>query len=159
MPGWTTAPNPEGRFRPIPALLLLAVLAWTGVGRTTDGTSVTPTSTSPENPSPGSETTGSATDRIPWLEEVRAQRQALEARRQANRAAFAAQREAREDRREALRAHLEQDWAELQALRPPLADPRFPQGSRILPPAVTPPAVAAPTAPPDWNNLWYYRGY
>ncbi len=157
MPGSTTAPNPEGRHRRAGALLLLAALAGVTAVRAADPV---PAPAAPGEGAPTGVGPGDADSGVPWLQEVRAQRQAIEERRRANRAAFAAQREAREDRREARRARLERDWAARQGLYPPPVEPP-------PPPAAPDPAAAAaqsaaapaPAAPPDWNNVWYFRGY
>lgn len=108
----------------------------------------------------------------PWLDEVRAQRQASEARREATRKAMdthrrwidpwgAAQREAREreigQRRQATRERIEQEREQLRARRPPIAP--FPE---IPPPPVPPwgePQEPFGTEPPGWDNRWYYQGY
>ena len=107
-----------------------------------------------------------------WLDEVRAQRQAWEARRDATRKAMdarrrwidpwgAAQHEAREregeQRRQANRDRIEQERQHFRAQRPPLAP--FPEVSpQPSPPPWEPPAPRLPE-PPGWDNRWYYEGY
>jgi hypothetical protein len=103
----------------------------------------------------------------PWLDEVRAQRQAWETRRDASRKAMearrrwidpwgAAQRESREkeieQRRQASRERIEQERELLRASRPPF--PAYPDTPTLWEPA--PPLAAEP---PGWNNRWYYEGY
>ncbi|MBK1719814.1 hypothetical protein [Thiocystis violacea] len=111
----------------------------------------------------------------PWLDEVRAQREAWEAERAAARAIHeqrrrinhprgAARQEAWEEdvrrRRAERQERIERDRELFRDLGPgPLpipmpVDPRSPeeQAERARPggPAVT---------PPGWNNLWYFRGF
>jgi len=113
-----------------------------------------------------------------WLEEVRAQRQALQdqrraqhdARRRAIDPVGAAQQEAREAeflrRRQELRDNIEQDrrlflnrglgsnggglsaWPERPLGAPPIGD-------SVARPVYVPPA----RVPPDWDNGWYFRGW
>lgn len=122
---------------------------------------------------------------LPWLDEVRAQRRAVEERRKAAREAIdarrrlsdpwgAAQKDAREDDlRRRRQAHLERMEQEREMIRgqapaqPPAPWPAIPDpppppgpaaGDNPLGPAYpTPPP--APFAPPGWDNYWYYRGY
>ena len=121
---------------------------------------------------PGPDAEGETISRPdPWLEEVRAQRQASEARREATRKAMdarhrwidpwgAAQQEAREreidQRRQAARERIEQEREQLRMRRPPVAS--FPE----MPPPVPPWGESQDpfgTEPPGWNNRWYYQGY
>lgn len=134
----------------------------------------------------------------PWLDEVRAQRQAREARRQSAREAFEARRRltdprgaAHQDaweeevrrRREARMQRIEQDRERFRGLGPPPPWPEPQGGGAAPPPALLPdrptgdtasrdgtspggaprypPGTPAPGTyvPPDWDNLWYYRGY
>lgn len=102
---------------------------------------------------------------LPWLDEVRAQRKAVEERRKAAREAIdarrrlsdpwgAAQKEAREDDlRRRRQAHLERMEQEREMFRGQAPD----QPPAPWPAIPDPPP--APFAPPGWDNYWYYRGY
>lgn len=115
-----------------------------------------------------------------WLEAVRAQRRALqqqhqaahEARRQALDPVGSAQREARrerflqrrQERRELIESERRRYWNSgpwLDPLpspaRPPLAGPGSPAPEEPAQPAPDRERQAMP--PPDWDNLWYYRGW
>ena len=110
-----------------------------------------------------------------WMDEVRAQREAWEARRDAARQAHearlrlnnprgAAQRDAwTEELRQ--RRQERQEWIdqERSRFRPPAPGPFSALGTT---PTEKPPATpgAAPRGeplfpPPGWNNLWYFRSY
>lgn len=103
-----------------------------------------------------------------WLDEVRAQRQAREARREEARKALdarhrlidpwgAAQHEARERefelRRQSNRERIEQEREQFWSRRPPFPGP--------LPSTPIPWQPGFPTAaePPGWDNRWYFQGY
>ncbi|WP_147431182.1 hypothetical protein [Thiocapsa rosea] len=127
------------------------------------------------DPPPGSAPT-------PWLDEVRAQRQAWEARRDATRNAYearrwannpraAAQQEAwEEDVRRRRAARLERMEQELEIFRslgpgqPPLPWP-WVTGMPTLPEFGSGPATSGTPgdtpiyAPPGWDNHWYFRGF
>lgn len=106
-----------------------------------------------------------------WLDEVRAQRQARETRREEARKAMdarhrlidpwgAAQQEAREReidlRRQATRERIEQEREQFWSRRPPIT--AFPEPNQpYLPPWQ--PTVPLAAEPPGWDNLWYYQGY
>lgn len=118
----------------------------------------------------------------PWLDEVRAQRQAWEARREATRNAYearrratnpraAAQQEAWEEdvrrRRAARLERMDQEFEIFRSLRPgqpPLPWP-WVTGMPTLPElgsGPTTPGTPGDTpiyAPPGWDNHWYFRGY
>ena len=123
-----------------------------------------------------------------WLDEVRAQRQAREERRRADKEARdahrrwidpwgAAQKEAREQetrrRRMELMEHVERDRQEFRNWGPWGFRPNPWQEKPVRSPAVTPrpkDADAAPAIPlgdpqassyplPGWDNRWYYRGF
>ncbi len=115
----------------------------------------------PQSPSP----------RPQWLDEVRAQRQAWETRREEARKAMdarhrwidpwgAAQRETREreieQRRQAFHERIEQEREQFRAGRPPLGT--FPQPPSPPTPGwqTNPPP---PAEPQGWDNRWYYQGY
>lgn len=109
--------------------------------------------------------------RVPqWLDEVRAQRQAWETRRDATRQAMdarrrwvdpwgAAQHEAREreveQRRQANRERIELERQLFRSQRPALGP---------YPEVLAPPIAWEPQAPPlpepaGWDNRWYYQGF
>jgi hypothetical protein len=118
----------------------------------------------------------------PWLDEVRAQRQAWEARREATRSAYEARRRANnpraaaqqeaweEDVRRRRAARLERMDQDLEIFRslgpgqPPLPWP-WVTGMPSLPElgsGATTPGTGGETpiyAPPGWNNHWYFRGF
>ncbi len=107
-----------------------------------------------------------------WLDEVRAQRQAWEARRKAAQQErrrqidpqWAAQHKARvqknQRRRQALRdeinRHRETFWNSI-----PWSGPyeRTWQDGAPARPSSDPPSDPTQNPLPGWNNLWYYRGY
>ena len=107
-----------------------------------------------------------------WLDEVRAQRQAWETRRDATRQAMdarrrwvdpwgAAQHEAREreveQRRQANRDRIELERQFFRSQRPPLGPyPEVPPPPS--PTAWEPPAPPLPE-PAGWDNRWYYQGF
>jgi hypothetical protein len=106
-----------------------------------------------------------------WLDEVRAQRQASEARREETRKALdarhrwidpwgAAQREAREreieQRRHALQERIEQEREQFRAGRPPLGG--YPRTLALPAPGLQTSPPPAPE-PLGWDNRWYYQGY
>ena len=119
----------------------------------------------------------------PWLDEVRAQRQgwenrrdaarnAFEARRRANNPRAAAQQEAWEDdvrrRRAARLERLEQDRELFRSFGPsqmPLLPWPWTTGPAAPPELGSEPVVPAPPheeplfAPPGWDNHWYFRGF
>ncbi|NCC28952.1 MAG: hypothetical protein EOM22_12625 [Gammaproteobacteria bacterium] len=118
----------------------------------------------------------------PWLDEVRAQRQAWEARREATRSAYearrrasnpraAAQQEAWEEdvrrRRAARLDRMDQDLEIFRSLGPGQPPPPWPwvTGMPTLPEIGSGPATpGAPGdtpiyAPPGWDNHWYFRGF
>jgi hypothetical protein len=125
----------------------------------------------------------------PWLDEVRAQRQAWEERREATRQAYEARRRANNPRGAAVQEAWEEDTRRRRAARmermaqdrehfrqigppePPLGQPwgRPPWTTDHPPP---PPELGANTPvgipgqpedhlpnPPGWDNLWYFRGF
>ncbi len=115
---------------------------------------------------------------MPWLDEVRAQRQAWEARRNSARQSYeawrrlnnprgAAHREAWEAevrwRRAARLDRMEQDRELFRRLGPNQLPPPWPTKG----PAATdesnkaglPPPETPIFAPPGWNNHWYFRGF
>jgi hypothetical protein len=118
----------------------------------------------------------------PWLDEVRAQRQAWEARREATRSAYearrrannpraAAQQEAWEEdvrrRRAARLERMDQDLELFRGLGPAQPPPPWPWviGMPVLPElgsgaasAVTPGDTPI-YVPPGWDNHWYFRGF
>ncbi|NCA69524.1 MAG: hypothetical protein EOM91_05330 [Sphingobacteriia bacterium] len=123
-------------------------------------------------------------DGTPWLDEVRAQRQAREAMRESNRQAYEARRRAHNPRGAAFQEAWEEDVrrrrsANLERMdqererflnsgpTPPMfANPpwRMPWHSPHPPwtePSGGPPGSGEPPlfAPPDWDNLWYFRGF
>jgi hypothetical protein len=104
---------------------------------------------------------------LPWLDEVRAQREAWEARRKAEKEASDArlrmidpwgaahmeahEREA-EARRDAALQRAEQRHKKAEAKKEAQRQARerwLEERTRIMHPAI----------PPDWDNPWYYRGY
>ncbi|WP_201098240.1 hypothetical protein [Thiocystis minor] len=116
----------------------------------------------------------------PWLDEVRAQRQAWEARRHETRETYdalrrlhnprgAAQQDAwnedvRRQRAERLE-RIERDREIFRDLGPNLFPYPLP-GNLPLPFSLSEPGSAAHAdtgepmfAPPGWDNLWYFRGY
>jgi hypothetical protein len=117
------------------------------------------------------ESAPAAPNRIPrWLDEVRAQRQALqeqrraqhEARRRAIDPIGAAQQEAREDaffrRRQERREMLDQDRRSF-VNQGPWAAP-WPSPREALPPGEQGDRPATPSdSLPDWDNGWYFRGW
>lgn len=132
--------------------------------------------TQPANPAIG--------DRLqtPWLDEVRAQRQAWEsrrdttrsdydARRRANNPRAAVQQEAWEEdvrRRHAARIErMDQDLERFLSLGPGQPPPPWPwvggiparpeSGSAAIAPGA--PGDEAIFAPPGWDNRWYFRGF
>lgn len=161
-------PEP-GRRRHAPARLVVALVALTAGAQADGPPAADPTAPPITVPStqPGPLPADPAAPDTPWLAEVRAQRQAAEARHQANRAAFAARRraldpwgaaqhEAREEaferRREARREQLEQALGQFPV---PGTPPDTPDTSA----ARANPDPGRGTPPQDWNNLWYFRGY
>lgn len=136
--------------------------------------------TQPANPAIGDRLPTSAP--TPWLDEVRAQRQAWEARREATRSAYearrrannpraAAQQEAWEEdvrRRRADRLErMDQDREAFRNLGPLEFPPPWPwvTGMPTLPEigkiATSPdtPGDESIFAPPGWDNHWYFRGF
>jgi hypothetical protein len=116
----------------------------------------------------------------PWLDEVRAQRQAWEARREENRSAFearrrahnprgAAQQEAWEEetrrRRSERLERLDQERAYFWGLGPAPAAPWPPWPNDLDPPGLAesldgPRRMDVPDfVPQGWDNLWYFRGF
>ena len=114
---------------------------------------------------------------LPWLDEVRAQREAWEARRATAREQHewrrrihhprgAAQQEAWEDdlrrRRAERQARVEQDREAFRRLGPGFLGPHQTVVDEA-PKSQDPSDQASPTPsvlyPPGWNNLWYFRGY
>ncbi|EGV18744.1 hypothetical protein [Thiocapsa marina] len=118
----------------------------------------------------------------PWLDEVRAQRQAWEARREATRSAYEARRRANnpraaaqqeaweEDVRRRRAARLERMDQDLEIFRslgpgqPPLPWP-WVTGMPTLPELGSGPTTSATPGdtpiyvPPGWDNHWYFRGF
>ncbi|NCC26702.1 MAG: hypothetical protein EOM22_00745 [Gammaproteobacteria bacterium] len=118
----------------------------------------------------------------PWLDEVRAQRQAWELRRDASRSAYEARRRANHPRAAAQQEAWEEDVRRRRAARlermdhdrdlfrslgpsePPPPWP-FAGGMPAWPEigSATPPAGNAGETPlfvpPGWNNHWYFRGF
>ncbi len=115
----------------------------------------------------------------PWLDEVRAQRQAWEARRHETREAYearrrlhnpqsAARQEAwQEDVRRQRAEHLERIERDRENFGDPGSSwfpwpwpdhpsPPFPLEDQTGNGFTTP---SEPFPPPDWDNLWYFRGY
>ncbi|UHD17295.1 hypothetical protein [Thiocapsa bogorovii] len=127
------------------------------------------------DPSPGGAPT-------PWLDEVRAQRQAWEARREATRSAYEARRRANNPRAAAQQEAWEEDVRRRRADRLERMDQER-ERFRSLGPAQLPPpwpwVTGMPTlpdigssatspgtpgdesifAPPGWDNHWYFRGF
>ncbi|MFB1487334.1 MULTISPECIES: hypothetical protein [unclassified Thiocapsa] len=119
----------------------------------------------------------------PWLDEVRAQRQAWEARREATRNAYEARRRANNPRAAAQQEAWEEDVRRRRADRLEFMDQER-ELFRSLGPAQLPPpwpwVTGMPTlpetgsgatspdtpadepsifAPPGWDNHWYFRGF
>jgi hypothetical protein len=123
-----------------------------------------------------------------WLAEVRAQRQASEDRRRAQKEAMdahrrwidpwgAAQKEARDQatqrRHEAFMEHIERDRQAFRNLAPwrfepdpwqedtsrSTAEPPPSRGTDAAGIAGKTPPSASPYSLPGWDNLWYYRGF
>jgi hypothetical protein len=123
----------------------------------------------------------------PWLDEVRAQRQAWEDRRESARSAFEARRRANNPRAAAQQEAWEEDVRRRRAARlewmdqererfrqlgpavPPLSEPwtwpwpKDPPGSLESAPGATFVSPVAPEeslfVPPGWDNHWYFRGF
>jgi hypothetical protein len=125
----------------------------------------------------------------PWLDEVRAQRQAWEERREATRQAYEARRRANNPRGAAVQEAWEEDTRRRRAARMErmaqdrehfrqIGPPEPPLGQPWAPPPWTtdhpppPPDLGASTPmvipgqpedglpnPPGWDNLWYFRGF
>ena len=124
-----------------------------------------------QDPPAAARTATADSSATPWLDEVRAQRQAWELRRQSAREAFEARRRLadphgaayQEDirqRREARQQRLEQERERLRELGQPPAPWYAPAGPTSELPAQTPAGAPAPLlAPEHWGNLWYFRGY
>ncbi|HSO81095.1 hypothetical protein [Thiocapsa sp.] len=127
------------------------------------------------DPPPGSAPT-------PWLDEVRAQRQAWETRREATRSAYEARRRANNPRAAAQQEAWEEDVRRRRAdrlermdqerelfrsLGPDQLPPPWPwvTGMPTLPEigsgATSPdtPGEESIFAPPGWDNHWYFRGF
>jgi len=148
---------------------VLALLAWTAGAQADGPPAAVPTTPPITVPStqPGALPTDTATPDTPWLAEVRAQRQAAEARHQANRAAFAARRRAldpwgaaqHEAREEAFERRREARRGQREQARGPLPAPGTPPGTPDTSTARANPDPGRGTPPQDWNNLWYFRGY
>lgn len=118
----------------------------------------------------------------PWLDEVRAQRQAWEARRDATRSAYEARRRANNPRAAAQQEAWEEDVRRRRAARTERMDQNL-EWFRSLGPGQPPPpwpwvsgmptlpeigsvTIAPGTpgdqpifAPPGWDNHWYFRGF
>lgn len=136
--------------------------------------------TQPANPAIGDRLPTSAP--TPWLDEVRAQRQAWEARRDATRSAYDARRRANNPRAAVQQEAWEEDVRRRRAARiermdqdlerflslgpgqPPLpwpwdgGMPALPESGR----AATAPGAPGDEpifAPPGWDNHWYFRGF
>ncbi|NEV61494.1 hypothetical protein [Thiorhodococcus minor] len=108
----------------------------------------------------------------PWLEEVRAQRRAWEARRKAARDEFEARRRTNNPRASARQEAWQEDLRQRRAQRQERIDQER-ELFRSLGP--TPPAAPAPgeqggegsypapgdpmLKPPGWDNLWYFRSF
>ncbi|AUB83332.1 hypothetical protein THSYN_21905 [Candidatus Thiodictyon syntrophicum] len=157
------------RHRGAPALLVSALLALTPAARADEAPAADPPAPPTAAPSAPRDTppTDSAASDTPWLAEVRAQRQAAEARHQANRAAFAARRRAldpwgaaqHEAREEAFERRREARRGQREQARGPLPAPGTPPGTPDTSTARANPDPGRGTPPQDWNNLWYFRGY
>ncbi|MTW19957.1 hypothetical protein [Allochromatium palmeri] len=86
----------------------------------------------------------------PWLDEVRAQREAWEARRSAAREQHEQRRRLHHPRSAAQQATWEEDLRRRRAERQERIEQDREAFIRPEPPGLY---------PPGWNNLWYFRGY
>lgn len=109
----------------------------------------------------------------PWLDDVRAQRRAWEARRKAARDELKARRRAKNPRASARQEAWEEDLRQRRSQRQeridqerelfrslgPAPPPTVPAPSKQEGEAPFPPAGDPMLKPPGWNNLWYFRGF
>jgi hypothetical protein len=165
------------------SILLIALLISTPVISAADRTSVI--QAQPEPPIDGDPLPEETM--TPWLDEVRAQRQAWEDRRETARSAFEARRRANNPRAAAQQEAWEEDVRRRRAARlewmdqererfrqlgpaiPPMSElgawpwPKEPPGSPESGPGATLAPPVAPEeslfVPPGWDNHWYFRGF
>jgi hypothetical protein len=177
--------NPEAQFRKptrkqprLPACRSVDVRAWALslllLTVVEPSLAQDPQTTSPPPLAPAADRGQPPRSEMPWLDEVRTQRQAWEARRQAARDAFEARRrladpqgaahqEAWEKdvhrRREARKQRMEQDRQRFRVLGQPPQSwyTQSPDSGTVLDPPIAP--QGEPHSSQIWDNNWYYRGY
>lgn len=152
---WTAQPILIGPF--------LMLLLWNGSTASQVAPAARAGSHAPADWSQGGEASN------PWLDAVRAQRRAWEARRDAAREELTARRRLHNPRGSARQEAWEDDLRQRRAER----QERIDQERELFrefgsqPPAAEPPGPAGLQdgtkgllfAPPGWNNLWYFRGF